>query len=65
MAISIINWLCFRRSGMGPNLYSFHCVWSLVSVSDDLATLSLKWITQSALRHCISLLASHRKGEAV
>jgi len=65
MTFNIVNWLCLRRAGMGPNLYSFHCFWLLASVSDDLATLSLKWITQSAPRHCVSLLASYQKGEAV
>jgi hypothetical protein len=65
MTLNIVNWLCFGRSGMGPNLYSFRCFWLLASVSGDLATLSLKWITQSAPRHCVSLLASHQKGEAV
>jgi hypothetical protein len=50
---------------MGPNLYTFHCFWLLVVLSNDLATLSLKWVTQSASRHCIIQLAIHQKGEAV
>lgn len=65
MTLNMVNWPCFRGSGMGPNLYSFYYFWLLASVSDDLANLSLKWITQSAPRHCVSLLAYHHKGEAV
>jgi len=64
MTFNTVNWLFLRRAGMGLNLYSFHCFWLLASVSDGLATLSLKWITQSAPRHCVSL-ACHQKSEAL
>jgi hypothetical protein len=51
MAIKTVNWLYFRKSGTGRNLCAFHCFWLLAAVSNDLSTLSLKWVTQSASRH--------------
>jgi hypothetical protein len=36
-----------------------------VAYSNDLATLNVKRMMQSASRHCISLLAVYQKGEAV
>jgi hypothetical protein len=65
MAIKTVNWLYFRRSGVGPSSCIFHCFRLLEALSNDLATLSLKRVTQSVPRHCISLLAVHQKGEAV
>ena len=65
MAIKTVNWLYFRRSGVGPSLCIFHCFRLLAALSNDLVTLSLKRVTQSASRHCISLLAVHQNGEAV
>ena len=59
MTIKIVNWFYFRRSGVGPNLCIFHCFWHLAE------TLSVKWMTHSAPRNCISLLAVRQKCEAV
>ena len=61
----IVSWLYFRRSDMDPILCTFHCFRILAALSNDLATLGLKWVTQSAPRHCLSLLAVHQKSESV
>jgi len=46
-------------------MYTFHCFRLLAALSNDMATLGFKWVTRSASRHCISLLAVHQNGEAV
>lgn len=64
MTVEIVNVLCFRRSGVGPSLYTFHCCWLLAALSSDLATCTMQWMTQSATRQYIWLLAGHQKGVA-
>ena len=50
---------------MGLSLYAFHCFWLLAALSSDLAIHSMQWMTQSAPRQYIRLLAVCEKGEAV
>lgn len=65
MTIKTVKWLYFQKSGVGPNLYTFHCFWHWVALSNKQATLTMKWMTKSAPKHLISLFAVHQKGEVM
>jgi len=65
MTIKIINWHYIWGSGVGPNLYAFQWFWLLAALSNDLANFAAQWMTQSAPRYGISVLAVHQKCEAV
>jgi len=61
MIIVVVDWFYFQRPWVGLNWYSFRFFGFERLLNNDLITLSVRWMTHTALRHCMSLLSLHHK----